>query len=252
AGDLGLREPLEVGQLDDPALLGRQRGQRCSDAGALLALRSRLEGERLRIPLRFGRHGSCSLVRAPALAQPIDGTAAGHRSDPGGGRSALGAVLGGAAPDLHERVLHDLLRLLRGSQDKQRDRHRPPRDPVVERAERAAVAAGDEPDQLLCARSAGGDDEQDPERGHHVDDPPLESVPQPETGAPSERRSRLGYPKNAGEKAFGSSASPNDLPSISTGCASSLVWFSTRSRANAVSWATWSLPQADKQAAQRR
>ena len=101
---------------------------------------------------------------AGALAQPVDGAAARHRGDPGGRRAAFRPVVACAPPDFDERVLHHLFRFLSGSQDAHRDRHRPPGESVVRRAQRTAIAARNPRDDLFDSKPSGGRDE-DPEQG---------------------------------------------------------------------------------------
>src|SRR5581483_9633720 len=142
--DLGVREPLEVRDLDRPPLLRGQPVERRAEPRAALGARRRVLGT-------LGRRGRRPTRHAPLLRAALRrvGTAAVDRDvaddakQPRPRIAARRVVADGAVPDAEERLLHRVLGRVRVARDAERAAERERREAVVERGERRLLAARD-------------------------------------------------------------------------------------------------------------
>src|SRR6266566_8023078 len=145
-GDLGLREPAPVSELEQGALVLGQLLQGPMDApgepGALRLVRR----------ARFRRGLVGHLGRSFRLgARAVDNCVSRHRVEPRSARASLGPVARGGAPDRRERLLGRVLGAAAVAETAQREREHWPYEAAVEDVERLAVAVGNSLQQLAVA-----------------------------------------------------------------------------------------------------
>ena len=151
-GDLGLGQALEVGELDDLALVGREAG---NGAGELFPLLRRVERDVV-VGDRGGAGGIDGVERGamgrfPA-AQAVDRAVADPGKEPGRGRSLRGILPARVLPDSRKDDLKHVLRFRTVSENAPGQGKRHPGIAVVQIRQRMGVAPGDAFQQRLIRR----------------------------------------------------------------------------------------------------
>ena len=156
-GDLRLREPLEIHPLDHLALLVRERTERGAHELALPWKIDRREEVVDRILHEPGPHLRCLFGTAPLRLLPsyrIHGSVMDRSHEPGPDRPASPVVAIRVPPHGEERLLDDLLRNLRLSDQSEREGVRGGRVTAEELAERLFVAGDETTEEILATGSA--------------------------------------------------------------------------------------------------
>jgi hypothetical protein len=145
-GELRLREPAVVRELECLPLLVGKAAQRVPYLGALQAQPRLVLGHVCaRLRSRLERLGAAGLL----AANDVNGAAVDEGQDPRARRPAFGDEAGGRAPKGQEAVLDSVLRERRIADDSQREAVGDLAEAVVERRESAVVRARNERDERL-------------------------------------------------------------------------------------------------------
>src|SRR5207248_10714716 len=105
---------------------------------------------RLLLRPRLARYelGELGVCERPAAPKPVDDRVPGHGVQPAAGRTTLGTVRRGGAPDRGERLLHGVLRVPTDAGAPQSEAEHRPHVPLVEELEGSLVAFADTGEQL--------------------------------------------------------------------------------------------------------
>jgi hypothetical protein len=151
--DLGLGQPLEVGQLDHPALLRRKADQRLPGVAPFLEDGHLLVCALFRFEPSGWRFVDLDAVLMPSFPpQPVDASAAHHREQPRSDRAAAGVVGAGASPQAEEGVLGGLFGRSLARGDVQREPEDLSAMTVVNRLEGPNVAVHDADHQVAILK----------------------------------------------------------------------------------------------------